>query len=173
MLNQILVEMDGMNQKKNVFIMGATNRPQLLDTALMRPGRLDQLVYIPLPDIKSRKSILNAKLKNSPIGNDVDLEQIATNTEGLSGADLTEICQRAAKFAIRASIRAEMANPDLEEDPVPYITFEFFKNAMKTARKSVTQNEIASYEAFARSMNSEINTTEHLNNNKNETDLYD
>merc|ERR1711966_356039 len=71
-LNQLLTEMDGMNSKKTVFIIGATNRPDIIDTALMRPGRLDQLIYIPLPDDKSRISIFKANLRKSPIANDVD-----------------------------------------------------------------------------------------------------
>lgn len=100
-LNQILTEMDGMNAKKNVFIIGATNRPDQIDSALLRPGRLDQLIYIPLPDEPSRISILKAALKRSPLAPSVDLQFLAKNTHGFSGADLTEICQRAAKLAIR------------------------------------------------------------------------
>ena len=73
MLNQILTEMDGMNAKKNVFIIGATNRPDQIDPALLRPGRLDQLIYIPLPDEPSRLSILKACLRKSPVAQDVDL----------------------------------------------------------------------------------------------------
>ena len=158
MLNQILTEMDGMNQKKNVFVMGATNRPGLLDSALMRPGRLDQLVYIPLPDFKSRHSILKAKLAKAPVSKDVDLDLLAKKTEGFSGADLTEVCQRAAKFAIRESIRAEISKGKKEEeideeDPVPELTMKYFIKALKDARKSVTQQEIAQFEAFAKSMN--------------------
>merc|ERR1711890_193612 len=103
-INQILTEMDGMGSKKNVFIIGATNRPDILDSAIMRPGRLDQLIYIPLPDEESRISILKANLRKSPLHPDVDLKFLAQNTKGYSGADLTEICQRACKFAIRESI---------------------------------------------------------------------
>ena len=139
-LNQILTEMDGMNAKKNVFIIGATNRPDQIDPALLRPGRLDQLIYIPLPDEPSRLSILRACLRKSPVAPDVDLIFLAKNTHGFSGADLTEICQRAAKLAIRESIEAdirkarekkekeEAAGDDAkmeedveEEDPVPVI----------------------------------------------------
>jgi transitional endoplasmic reticulum ATPase len=138
-LNQILTEMDGMNTKKNVFIIGATNRPDQIDPALLRPGRLDQLIYIPLPDEHSRLSILKATLRNSPISPDVDLSFLAKNTHGFSGADLTEICQRAAKLAIRESIEADiraarekkereeaagdekMEEDDEAEDPVPVI----------------------------------------------------
>jgi transitional endoplasmic reticulum ATPase len=140
-LNQILTEMDGMNAKKNVFIIGATNRPDQIDPALLRPGRLDQLIYIPLPDEPSRLSILKATLRKSPIAPDVDLNFLAKNTHGFSGADLTEICQRAAKLAIRESIEADirrtrerkekeeqggddtkMEEDVEEEDPVPVIS---------------------------------------------------
>ena len=139
-LNQILTEMDGMNAKKNVFIIGATNRPDQIDAALLRPGRLDQLIYIPLPDEPSRLSILRACLKKSPVAPEVDLAFLAKNTHGFSGADLTEICQRAAKLAIRASIDADIRaarekrereeaedmkmedDSDEAEDPVPQIT---------------------------------------------------
>src|ERR1700678_1652607 len=98
----ILTEMDGMNAKKNVFIIGATNRPDQIDSALLRPGRLDQLIYIPLPDEPSRLSILKACLKKSPAAPEVDLAFLAKNTHGFSGAVLTEICQRAAKLVIWA-----------------------------------------------------------------------
>jgi transitional endoplasmic reticulum ATPase len=136
-LNQILTEMDGMNQKKNVFIIGATNRPDQIDPALLRPGRLDQLIYIPLPDEVSRISILKAALKKSPVSPEVDIKFLANKTHGFSGADLTEICQRSAKLAIRASIDADIraerermarqeageeVMEDEDEDPVPMIT---------------------------------------------------
>lgn len=107
-LNQILTEMDGMNAKKNVFVIGATNRPDQIDPALLRPGRLDQLIYIPLPDEVSRLSILQANLRKSPVASDVDLDFLAKNTHGFSGADLAEICQRAAKLAIREDIDLDM-----------------------------------------------------------------
>lgn len=104
MLNQLLTEMDGMNAKKTVFIIGATNRPDIIDPALLRPGRLDQLIYIPLPDQASRHQIFKACLRKSPLSKDVDLAQLAHHTNGFSGADITEICQRACKYAIRESI---------------------------------------------------------------------
>ena len=97
-----------MSSKKNVFIIGATNRPDIIDPAILRPGRLDQLIYIPLPDDKSRESILKANLRKSPLARDVDLGYIAKVSHGFSGADLTEICQRACKLAIRESIEAEI-----------------------------------------------------------------
>lgn len=110
MINQILTEMDGMSSKKNVFIIGATNRPDIIDPAILRPGRLDQLIYIPLPDEKSRVQILKASLRKSPLSRDVDLDFLAKMTHGFSGADLTEICQRACKLAIRESIEREITH---------------------------------------------------------------
>jgi transitional endoplasmic reticulum ATPase len=103
-LNQLLTEMDGMNAKKTVFIIGATNRPDIIDPALLRPGRLDQLIYIPLPDEQSRLQIFKACLRKSPVAKDVDINALAKYTQGFSGADITEICQRACKYAIRENI---------------------------------------------------------------------
>lgn len=163
-INQILTEMDGMGAKKNVFIIGATNRPDIIDPAILRPGRLDQLIYIPLPDDKSRESILKAGLRKSPLAKDVDLPYIAKVTQGFSGADLTEICQRACKLAIRQAIEAEIKREkeraenqnsamDMdEEDPVPEITRAHFEEAMRFARRSVSDNDIRKYEMFAQTL---------------------
>merc|ERR1712020_699744 len=107
-INQVLTEMDGMGAKKNVFIIGATNRPDIIDGAILRPGRLDQLIYIPLPDEGSRTSILKANLRKTPLSKKVDLSYLAKITKGFSGADLTEICQRACKLAIRENIENEI-----------------------------------------------------------------
>merc|ERR1711910_47315 len=107
-INQVLTEMDGMGAKKNVFIIGATNRPDIIDSAIMRPGRLDQLIYIPLPDEDSRKSILKSNLRKTPIAKTVDLNYMANFSKCFPGADLTEICQRAVKLAIRESIDADI-----------------------------------------------------------------
>merc|ERR1711872_750233 len=107
-INQILTEMDGVGAKKNIFIIGATNRPDIIDSAIMRPGRLDQLIYIPLPDDGSRMSILKANLRKTPLSKSVDLSYLAKITKGFSGADLTEICQRACKLAIRENIEIEI-----------------------------------------------------------------
>lgn len=166
-LNQILTEMDGMNTKKNVFIIGATNRPDQIDNALLRPGRLDQLIYIPLPDEASRLSIMQATLRKSPVAPDVDLNFLSKNTHGFSGADLTEICQRAAKFAIRESIEADVRHEREkaakaesgdamdtaeEDDPVPVITRAHFEEAMMYARRSVSDADIRRYEMFSQNL---------------------
>jgi len=165
-INQLLTEMDGMGKKKNVFIIGATNRPELLDSALMRPGRLDQIIYIPLPDLGARLGVLKSSTRKSPIHKDVDLKYLAEFTDGFSGADLSEICQRAAKFAISESIQNDMQKKRDrkekgiegeeeeidEEDPVPYITRDHFEKAMEYARKSVSKEELQRYDRFAREM---------------------
>jgi len=160
-INQVLTEMDGMGAKKNVFIIGATNRPDIIDSAILRPGRLDQLIYIPLPDDKSRAQILKACLRKSPIHKDVDLEYLARSTKGFSGADLTEICQRACKLAIRQAIETDIKREqeaggaeemEQDEDPVPEITVQHFEDAMKFARRSVSDNDIRKYEMFAQTL---------------------
>ena len=164
-MNQMLTEMDGVGAKKNVFIIGATNRPDIIDTALMRPGRLDQLIFIPLPDYPSRLAVLKAALRKSPMSPDVDLEYLARATEKFTGADLSEICQRAAKLAIRESIEKQMqrdaaraAAPDMADvddanfDPVPEITARHFEAAMRDARRSVSDQDLARYASFATSL---------------------
>ena len=106
-LNQLLTEMDGAGAKKNLFFIGATNRPDILDEALIRPGRLDQLIYIPLPDKASRMQIFKAVLRKSPVAPNVSFDFCADLTQDFTGADITELCQRAAKSAIREAITAE------------------------------------------------------------------
>jgi len=158
-MNQLLTEIDGVGVKKNLFFIGATNRPDILDEALLRPGRLDQLIYIPLPDAPSRLSILKANLKKSPIAPDVDLNFMANLTDGFSGADLTEICQRAVKSAIRDSIQADAKiqamkelNPNYQAtaDPVPEITRKHFEEALRNARRSITGSDLQRFEVFRR-----------------------
>lgn len=157
-----------MTSKKNVFVIGATNRPEQLDAALVRPGRLDTLVYVPLPDQASRESILNAQLRKTPVASDVDISFIASKTHGFSGADLGFVTQRAVKLAIKESIAADIEREkqreavgedvkmDIEEedveDPVPELTRAHFEEAMQSARRSVSDVEIRRYEAFAQSM---------------------
>lgn len=160
-----LTEMDGMTSKKNVFVIGATNRPEQLDPALCRPGRLDSLIYVPLPDEAGRLSILTAQLRKTPVASEVDLSFIAAKTHGFSGADLSFITQRAVKLAIKESIAADiqrtkareaagdaMETDEEMEDPVPELTKRHFEEAMQMARRSVSDVEIRRYEAFAQQM---------------------
>ncbi|HBG82047.1 TPA: cell division protein FtsH [candidate division CPR2 bacterium] len=104
-LNQILVEMDGFEQDTNVIVMAATNRPDVLDPALLRPGRFDRRVVLDAPDLKSRVSILEVHAKGKPLEKDVDLEEIAKHTPGFSGADLANLVNEAAILAGRRNLK--------------------------------------------------------------------
>ncbi len=104
-LNQLLVEMDGFEGTEGVIVIAATNRPDVLDPALLRPGRFDRQVYVPLPDIRGREMILKVHMRKVPIADDVVASIIARGTPGFSGADLANLVNEAALFAARASKR--------------------------------------------------------------------
>jgi transitional endoplasmic reticulum ATPase len=161
-INQILTEIDGVGARKNVFVIGATNRPDILDPAVIRPGRLDQLIYIPLPDLKSRIAIFKAALRKAPLDPKVDIEVLARSTHGFSGADISEICTSASKLAIReAIIAAEERNKMVEAGEIGedegssevggnmLITKRHFNFAMSRARRSVGEKDLALFEEFA------------------------
>jgi transitional endoplasmic reticulum ATPase len=167
-MNQLLTEMDGFSSRQDVFFIGATNRPDILDNALIRPGRLDQLIYIPMPDYESRLAILRATLRKSPVSSDVNLEYIAAKTDKFSGADLTEICQTACKLAIREEIERDTERERLREesladmvdgeedddleDSMPEILPRHFEEAVRSARRSVSDRDLAQYASFATSV---------------------
>lgn len=118
-LNQMLVEMDGFETGTNVIVIAATNRPDVLDPALMRPGRFDRQVVVPLPDIRGREQILNVHMKKVPIGPDVQPDVIARGTPGFSGADLANLVNEAALFAARRNGRVvEMNDFELAKDKI-------------------------------------------------------
>jgi len=160
-INQILTEVDGVGARKNVFVIGATNRPDIIDPAVIRPGRLDQLIYIPLPDLESRISIFKAALRKVPLDPSIDIEVLARSTHGFSGADITEICTSASKLAIREAIIAEedrlkkVKDGEMEEDegkmnPDDMIVLKrHFNFAMSKARRSVSEQDLTLFEEFA------------------------
>ena len=161
-INQILTEIDGVGARKNVFVIGATNRPDILDPAVIRPGRLDQLIYLPLPDLKSRLAIFKAQLRKAPLDPSVDLEVLARSTQGFSGADISEICTTASKLAIREAILAtEERNQKIEAGEIDedtgsaqvsdnmLIGKRHFNFAMSRARRSVTEKDLVLFEEFA------------------------
>ena len=113
-LNQLLVEMDGFNNNEGVIVMAATNRADILDNALLRPGRFDRRIYVGLPDIKGREAILKVHAKGKPLGDDVDLADIAKGTPGFTGADLENLLNEAALLAVRRG-RKFICQPDIDD----------------------------------------------------------
>merc|ERR1719184_537335 len=155
-MNQLLTEMDGINPAKQVFFIGATNRPDIIDPAIKRPGRLDQMIFIDLPDFPARVSIMKATLRKSPVDPSVDFEYLAEQTHGYSGADLGGISKVAAKLAIRSTIAnqvqrlkaieaGDIDEDDDEEDAVPMITMEMLRRALKESKRSVSPAEYQKY----------------------------
>ncbi|MCD6409935.1 MAG: CDC48 family AAA ATPase [Candidatus Verstraetearchaeota archaeon] len=106
-ISQLLTEMDGLINLDNVVVIGATNRPDMIDPALLRPGRFDRLIYVPEPDFKARLEILKVHTRNMPLDIDVDLERIARITEGYSGADLEAVVREAGLAALRENMNTE------------------------------------------------------------------
>ena len=119
-LNQLLVEMDGFDANDGVIVMAATNRADILDKALLRPGRFDRQVYVGLPDVKGREAILRVHTKNKPLGPDVDLGTIAKSTAGFSGADLENLVNEAALLAARKGKKA-ITEPEIEEASIKVV----------------------------------------------------
>ena len=113
-LNQLLVEMDGFDENTNIIILAATNRPDILDNALLRPGRFDRQIVINKPDVLGREQILNVHAKNKPLAKEVDLKTLAKRTPGFTGADLSNLLNEAALLAARHD-KSEIEMPDLEE----------------------------------------------------------
>ena len=118
-LNQMLVEMDGFETNVGVIVVAATNRPDILDAALLRPGRFDRQVYVTLPDIRGREQILNVHMRKVPLGQDVSANIIARGTPGMSGADLANLCNEAALMAARRTARVvEMQDFEKAKDKI-------------------------------------------------------
>jgi cell division protease FtsH len=118
-LNQMLVEMDGFETNLGVIVMAATNRPDILDPALLRPGRFDRQVYVTLPDVRGREQILNVHMRKVPVGQDIKADILARGTPGFSGADLANLVNEAALFAARRNARVvEMVDFEKAKDKI-------------------------------------------------------
>lgn len=166
-INQLLTELDGLEARKTIFTIGATNRPDIIDPAITRPGRLDQLVYIPLPDEPARTSIFKANCRKISVSPDVNFNALAHATEGFSGADLSEICNKATRIAIKMCLQehvrreglreeaiknGEEVPSELNDDSIYTLTQAHFNMAMQGARKSVSEADIARYRMYAETM---------------------
>ncbi|HJJ47340.1 MAG TPA: AAA family ATPase, partial [Methanocorpusculum sp.] len=137
-VSQFLTELDGLEELKNVIIIGATNRPDMIDPALMRPGRLEQHIFVPPPDAEGRKQILEVYLKGvkEMIAEDVNVDRLVATTEGFVGADLEALVREAKMTAIREFIET-MADRDTEEIQLAVKSVKIFKHHFDTALKRV------------------------------------
>ena len=133
-LNQLLTEMDGLETLKDVVVIAATNRPSLLDPAILRPGRFDRLVFVGSPDRKGRLKIFKIHTKDTPLAEDADLETLADTTEGYVGADIESVCREAVMIALRE-------NFDIER-----IEMRHFREALKKVKPTITENIAQYYE---------------------------
>lgn len=131
-VNQLLTEMDGMEELHDISVIAATNRPDILDPALLRPGRFDRHVEVGLPDQKSREAIFKVHTKDMPLADDVDIEELARKSEGFVGADIEAVCREAVMLTLRE---------DLESEEVYMSEFE---KAMKKV-KPKKETELVSY----------------------------
>ncbi len=142
-VNTILSEMDGLEELQNVVVIGATNRPNLIDPALLRPGRFDELIYVGVPDTAGRRRILAIHTKGMPLANDVDLETIAQRTEHFTGADLEDLVRRAGLTALRKGLDAVN------------VTMADFEVALKETRASVTTEMLEEYDRIQDTLKSD------------------
>ena len=133
-VNQLLAEMDGIQTLKNVVVIGATNRADIIDPALLRPGRFDRIIYVPPPDKKSRLEILKVHTRKVPLAEDVDLERLAMLTEGYSGADLEALVREAVILALREEFK-----------PRP-VSMKYFMEALKIVKPSLTRDVMERYQ---------------------------
>lgn len=135
-ISQLLTEMDGMVSLEDVVIVAATNRPDMVDPAVLRPGRFDRLIYVPEPDEKSKLQIFKIYTKNMPLGKDVDLVQLAASAKNFSGADIDALCREAAMVALRKDVNANQ------------VTSSDFDEARKRVGPSVTPDMEKWYKSF-------------------------
>jgi transitional endoplasmic reticulum ATPase len=139
-VNTILSEMDGLEELQGVIVIGATNRPNLVDPALLRPGRFDELIYVPVPDVRARRHILSIQTRNMPLAADVDLDALAARTERYTGADLQDLVRRAGMLALREALSANAVGAA------------HFDRALKETRPSVTPEMEQDYQQMLRTL---------------------
>ena len=145
-ISQLLTEIDGMQSLNNVIIIAATNRPDILDPALLRPGRFDRLVHVGMPDLEARRMILQIHTAKKPLADDVDLDRLAEKTEGFTGADLTALTNEAVMLAIRSAVAKNGENSEVMKSQK--ITMAFFEMALEKV-KPVSRSELGIYEKAA------------------------
>ena len=142
-VNTILAEMDGLEELNNVVVIGATNRPNLIDPALLRPGRLDELIYVGTPDTAGRRRILAIHTSGMPLAPEVDLDSLAERTERFTGADLEDLVRRAGLTALRRGMDAQV------------VTMDDFEAALTETRASVTPQMLEEYDRIQQTLKSD------------------
>ncbi|KAH8395033.1 hypothetical protein KR215_005636 [Drosophila sulfurigaster] len=143
-VNQLLTEMDGVEERKGVYILAATNRPDIIDPAILRPGRLDTILYVGLPEEQERADILKATTKNGKrpvLAEDVDLNELAAQTDGYTGADLAGLVKQASMFALRQALNSDNTNTD-----DLCVRKSHFEEALRQLRPSVNEQDRKVYE---------------------------
>lgn len=139
-VNEFLQQIDGFaGRSPNLLLLGATNRPWDIDGAALRPGRFSQKIYVPLPDAPARKFMFEKSLKGAPVSGDVNVDELVSLTEGYSGADIEEVCDRAKEDPLLKSINTDAVVPVARAD---------FMNALKAVPPSVSEKEIERFEKF-------------------------
>lgn len=136
LLSTLLTEMDGLEQAKGILVLAATNRPHAIDAALMRPGRFDLVLYVPPPDLDARFEVLSVHTRDMKLNNDVNLRQIAEDTELFTGAELEGLCREAGIVALRENISATV------------VSDRHFQTVKKSLKPALTKEEVASYSSF-------------------------
>ncbi|XP_040029583.2 ATPase family gene 2 protein homolog A [Gasterosteus aculeatus] len=135
-LAQLLTEMDGIEQLRDVTVLAATNRPDMIDKALMRPGRLDRIVYVPLPDAATRREIFSLQFRNVPVAEDVSVDELVTRTDKYSGAEIAAVCREAALLALQEDIKAQ------------HVEAGHFESALRTVEPRIPDSLIQSYISY-------------------------
>jgi transitional endoplasmic reticulum ATPase len=139
---QILSEMEGFERHEGALLfIGATNEPWMLDQAVLRPGRFDEKIYVPLPDFPARRRILEINLRGKPLASDVDIGELAELTEGYSGADIVNVCRKVADAAFLEAVKVGVDRPITKAD---------FLSALHEVRPSVDLKDLRRFEEFAK-----------------------
>ena len=149
-ISQMLTEMDGMEELKDVLVIAATNRPDMVDSALLRPGRLDRLIYVTPPCADARKAIFEIHLDGKPLDNKVDLKELARMTDGYVGSDIEAICREASIMALREKITPGMDREEAKKikDSI-VITMDNFDSAMTRVKPTTSSGKLQDYEKLA------------------------
>ncbi|ADI73914.1 AAA family ATPase, CDC48 subfamily [Methanohalobium evestigatum Z-7303] len=150
-VSQILTEMDGIEELKDVVVIAATNRLDIVDPALLRPGRFDRMVYVSIPEKESRKMIFNIHLEGKPLADNVDIEKLANITEGYSGADIEAICREAALLALREVIKPGLSKSEAKDIANRIkINWSHFEKAIARTKPTTSKKDMQFYDQNAR-----------------------